>query len=109
MQALELVAGAAVAKCVAHWACAHGGLVGGNFFPLLYYGLTLGEVCAKVFNISRAVAVPVMLGAVPGALLPAPLTALSFPVGLFVTGPVQTVPILVAIVTASMPGAQLNQ
>ena len=26
-----------------------------------------------------------------------------------VTGPVQTVPILVAIVTASMPGAQLNQ
>eukprot|EP00439_Symbiodinium_sp_Y106_P063472 s3534_g9.t2 len=94
--------GAAVAKCVAYWACAHGGLVGGIFFPLLYYGLTLGEVCAKVFNISRAVAVPVMLGAVPGALLPAPLTALSFPVGLFVTGPVQTVPILVAIVTASM-------
>ncbi|CAJ1364571.1 unnamed protein product [Effrenium voratum] len=93
--------GIAMTKCVAYWACASGGLVGGIFFPLLFYGLAIGEACAKIFSISPAIAVPVMLGAVPGALLPAPITALSFPVGLFVTGPIQTVPILTAIVVGN--------
>eukprot|EP00435_Cladocopium_sp_Y103_P019754 s696_g4.t2 len=43
----------ALAKVVAYWACAHGGLVGGIFYPLLYFGLTLGEICAKVFHIGN--------------------------------------------------------
>eukprot|EP00435_Cladocopium_sp_Y103_P042058 s696_g11.t1 len=47
------------------------------------------------------VAEPVMIGATPGALLPAPITALAFPVCMFVTGPTQTVPILTAIVIAN--------
>eukprot|EP00435_Cladocopium_sp_Y103_P018732 s696_g4.t1 len=45
--------GLALAKVVAYWACAHGGLVGGIFYPLLYFGLTLGEICAKVFHIGN--------------------------------------------------------
>lgn len=97
---LELF-GLALAKVVAYWACAHGGLVGGIFYPLLYFGLTLGEICAKVFHIHYVVAEPVMIGATPGALLPAPITALAFPVCMFVTGPTQTVPILTAIVIAN--------
>lgn len=93
--------GLAIAKVVAYWACAHGGLVGGIFYPLLYYGLTLGEICQQVFKIDALVALPVMIGATPGALLPAPITALAFPVCMFVTGPTQTVPILTAIVIAN--------
>lgn len=39
-------------------------------------------------NFSDAlVALPVMIGATPGALLPAPITALAFPVCMFVGGP----------------------
>lgn len=93
--------GIAVAKVVAYWACAHGGLVGGIFYPLLYFGLTIGLICEQVFGIDGRVAVPVMIGAAPGALLPAPITALAFPVCMFVTGPSQTVPILTAVVMAN--------
>eukprot|EP00931_Biecheleriopsis_adriatica_P105967 TRINITY_DN80485_c0_g1_i1.p1 TRINITY_DN80485_c0_g1~~TRINITY_DN80485_c0_g1_i1.p1 ORF type:complete len:501 (-),score=79.56 TRINITY_DN80485_c0_g1_i1:5-1477(-) len=98
---LGLLIGTALAKTVTYWAAASGGLVGGIFYPLLYLGVAWGEVCAKVFNLDPQICVAVMLAALPSAILTAPLTLLAFPVGLFVTGPVQTVPIAMAIVTSN--------
>ena len=52
MKVPELL-GVALAKSISYWACAHGGLVGGIFFPLLYYGMSVGAICSQLFDISR--------------------------------------------------------
>jgi len=93
--------GTGLTKCITFWMGTACGLVGGMFFPAMYIGLISGEVCARVLNLPPDITVPVMLGAVPSSFLTAPLTNLALPVGMFVMGPLHTVPIFVGVVTSN--------
>lgn len=93
--------GTALMKCITFWTGTHCGLVGGLFFPAMYIGLLSGEICARLLGLPPDITVPVMLGSVPASFLTAPMTNLSLPVGLFVMGPLHTVPIFIGVVTSN--------
>eukprot|EP00929_Paragymnodinium_shiwhaense_P074836 TRINITY_DN38293_c0_g1_i1.p1 TRINITY_DN38293_c0_g1~~TRINITY_DN38293_c0_g1_i1.p1 ORF type:complete len:511 (+),score=104.98 TRINITY_DN38293_c0_g1_i1:82-1614(+) len=97
----ELYVGTGLAKTVAFAFANSGGLVGGIFFPMLFIAEILGIVCSRLLNVPFGVAVPVMFACLPAAIISAPLSMLLLPVGMFMMGPLQTVPILMGIMTAN--------
>lgn len=97
----ETLLGTALTKCVTFWVGMHCGLVGGLFFPLMYIGLVTGELSARAFGLDAGVCIPLMVGAVPASFVTAPVTLLALPVGMFVMGPLNAIPIFVAIVTSN--------
>lgn len=88
-------------KGLAYWTCASGGLVGGIFFPLMFYGLLVGELAHRYVGVSHDLAASVMLGAVPASFMTAPFTMLIMPVAFFASGPLHTVAIFAAVVTSN--------
>jgi len=97
----ETLVGTAVVKCLTFWVGMHCGLVGGLFFPLMYIGLVTGEVSSRAFGLDPVVCIPLMVGAVPASFVTAPVTMLALPVGMFVMGPLNAIPIFVATVTSN--------
>lgn len=90
-----------LAKMVALSGALAGGFIGGPIFPLLFVGGTAGVVINLLFpGIPLALCVSCMMAAVPGAILPIPLT-LSVIV-LLITGvtPTEVVPVPVAALAA---------
>lgn len=90
-----------LAKLVALSGALAGGFIGGPIFPLLFVGGTAGVVINLLFpGIPLALCVSCMMAAVPGAILPIPLT-LSVIV-LLITGvtPTEVIPVPVAALTA---------
>lgn len=96
-----VLVGTAFGKALAYWLSANGGLVGGIFFPAMFLGMLVGDVCSRLFDVKRGEAVLIMLGAVPGSFVTAPLTMLSLPVGMFVTGPLHTIGIFMGITVSN--------
>merc|ERR1711988_1542521 len=80
-----------LAKTVSYSAAAAGGLVGGPFFPILYIGVAVGELCARMpINWSvtpPTFTVPVTMVAVPSAVFPTPFTMVAIPLSYFHLGP----------------------
>jgi len=96
-----LLIGTALAKCVTFSMGISCGLVGGLFFPAMFVGLLGGEVASRLFNLDPGLTIPIMLAAVPGSFVTAPITMLSLPVGMFVMGPLHTVAVLMGVVTSN--------
>mmetsp|Transcript_9050 Transcript_9050/g.23471 ORF Transcript_9050/g.23471 Transcript_9050/m.23471 type:complete len:509 (-) Transcript_9050:179-1705(-) len=94
----------ALAKTVSYSFAAAGGMVGGPFFPILYIGVVLGEMCARIpidwGVLPAALTVPAVMVAVPGAVFPIPFTLVAMPLSYFHLGPRWCVPILAAVITS---------
>jgi H+/Cl- antiporter ClcA len=96
-----LLAVVVLAKLVALSGALAGGFIGGPIFPLLFAGGTTGVVINLLFpSIPLALSVSCMMAALPGAILPIPLT-LSIIV-LLITGvpPTEVIPVVVAALTS---------
>jgi H+/Cl- antiporter ClcA len=96
-----LLAVVVLAKMVALSGALAGGFIGGPIFPLLFVGGTAGVVInLLVPGIPMALSVSCMMAAVPGAVLPIPLT-LSVIV-MLITGipPTEVIPVPVAALAA---------
>jgi H+/Cl- antiporter ClcA len=104
-QAAEIGAGLliliALAKILAVTGALSTGFIGGSIFPLLFVGATLGSTINLFFpQIPLALTVGVMMAAVPGAILPIPIS-LGIIVLLIVGTPLtEAVPVLLASLTA---------
>jgi H+/Cl- antiporter ClcA len=94
----------AVAKTASFSIASAGGMVGGPFFPILYIGVVVGEMCARIpitwCAHPAAFTVPVVMVAVPSAVFPIPFTMVSMPLSYFHLGPRWCVPILAGIITS---------
>lgn len=94
----------ALAKAASFSAASAGGMVGGPFFPILYYGVVVGELIARIpidWSVyPAALAVPCAMVAVPSAAFPVPFTFVAIPLCFFHLGPLWCVPILASILTA---------
>lgn len=94
----------ALAKTASHSVAAAGGMVGGPFFPILYIGVVVGEICARIpINwgvIPSALTVPVFMVALPSAVFPVPFTMVALPLSYFHLGPLWCVNILAGILTS---------
>eukprot|EP00931_Biecheleriopsis_adriatica_P045748 TRINITY_DN26205_c0_g1_i1.p1 TRINITY_DN26205_c0_g1~~TRINITY_DN26205_c0_g1_i1.p1 ORF type:complete len:502 (-),score=90.06 TRINITY_DN26205_c0_g1_i1:105-1610(-) len=95
----------AICKAVGYSAAAAGGLVGGPFFPILYIGVCVGEMAARINLINfgqfpATLTVPVTMVAVPAAVFPTPFTFVAIPLSYFHLGPLWCVPILMGILTS---------
>lgn len=94
----------AVAKTASYSAAAAGGMVGGPFFPVLFVGVVVGEMCARIplhWSVYPAVlTVPVAMVAMPSAVFPLPFTLVAMPLSYFHLGPLWCVPILSGIIAA---------
>merc|ERR1712048_205964 len=95
----------AIAKLASYSAAAAGGMVGGPFFPILYIGVVVGELCARIPGIAWSVhpstlTVPVVMVALPSAVFPIPFTMVAIPLSYFDLGPLWCVPILAGIITS---------
>jgi chloride channel protein, CIC family len=98
---VALLAVVVLAKMAALAGALAGGFIGGPIFPLLFVGGTAGVVINLLFpGIPQALSVSCMMAAVPGAVLPIPLT-LSVIV-LLITGvpPTEVIPVVVAALAA---------
>lgn len=93
--------GACVAKCATFAVGSAGGFVGGMFFPLMYVGVLAGEACAQIMGTPRNLTDFVMMAAVPGSLISAPLSFVALPIGMFIMSPLQTVPIFLGVVISN--------
>ena len=97
----KILVGTCIAKCVAFSVCSAGGFVGGMFFPLMYIGVLAGEACTQLLGTPRNLTVFVMMAAVPGSLISAPLSMVALPIGMFVVNPLQTIPLFLAVVISN--------
>jgi len=77
------------------------GFLGGVVFPIIFIGGTSGLLVHSIFpDIPIALCVGAMLAAVPGAFLNAPLSLILIAVGTVGIGAEASVPIGIAVVTA---------
>eukprot|EP00930_Biecheleria_cincta_P084833 TRINITY_DN74268_c0_g1_i1.p1 TRINITY_DN74268_c0_g1~~TRINITY_DN74268_c0_g1_i1.p1 ORF type:complete len:512 (+),score=64.36 TRINITY_DN74268_c0_g1_i1:60-1595(+) len=92
----------ALTKTVSYGAANAGGLVGGPFFPVLYIGVVVGVLAARIpgFDLFPAFTIPVVMVSVPAAIFPIPFTMVAMPISMFNLGPLWCVPILVGIITS---------
>ena len=79
------------------------GFLGGQVFPMLFIGGTVGVlISAVVPAIPASLAVAVMIAAVPGAIIGAPVTFIILGVGTVGLGISSVVPMGIAIITAQL-------
>ena len=98
---LGLLVAVLVAKMLTFAVCQASGFVGGPIFPALFMGGTAGVAVHNVFSgVPLGLAFACMLAAVPGAVVSAPFTMVLLAAFLTQIGPLETAPILIAVVTA---------
>ena len=79
------------------------GFLGGQVFPMLFIGGTVGVlISAVVPAVPASLAVAVMIAAVPGAIIGAPVTFIILGVGTVGLGISSVVPMGIAIITAQL-------
>ena len=92
-----------VAKMLTFAVSGASGFVGGPIFPALFIGGTAGVFVHELIpGVPLGLAFTCLLAAVPGALLPAPFSMVLMAAFLTQVGALQTAPILIAVVTASL-------
>jgi len=93
-----------VAKTLSFSVAAAGGMVGGPFFPVLFIGVVVGQMCALIpieWSLHpTAITVPCAMVAMPSSVFPIPFTLVAIPLSYFHLGTMGCVPILVSIVTS---------
>jgi len=92
----------AISKTVSFSVAAHGGLVGGPFFPVLYIGMVVGELVSRIPGVGffPNFCAPVVMVSMPAAVFPVPFTMVAFPVSFLKLGPLWCVPIFVGVITS---------
>ena len=79
------------------------GFIGGPIFPSLFIGGTAGVLVNQVFpSVPLGLAFACLLAAVPGSLAPAPFSMVLMAAFLTQVGVLETAPILIAVITASL-------
>jgi H+/Cl- antiporter ClcA len=93
-----------VAKTLSFSVASAGGMVGGPFFPVLFIGVVIGQLCAMIpihWSVHpTALTVPVVMVSMPSSVFPIPFTLVAIPLSYFHLGTNGCVPILVSIVTS---------
>jgi len=93
-----------VAKTLSFSVASAGGMVGGPFFPVLFIGVVIGQLCALIpidWSVHpTAITVPVVMVSMPSSVFPIPFTLVAIPLSYFHLGTDGCVPILVGIVTS---------
>ena len=85
------------------------GFLGGQVFPMLFIGGTVGAlISAVVPEIPVSLAVAVMIAAVPGAIIGAPVTFIILGVGTVGLGIASVAPMGIAIITAQLAVSALR-
>jgi H+/Cl- antiporter ClcA len=98
---LGLLVAVLVAKMLTFAVCQASGFVGGPIFPALFIGGTAGVGVHHVLTgVPLGLAFTCMLAAVPGAVVSAPFSMVLLAAFLTQVGPLETAPILIAVVTA---------
>jgi H+/Cl- antiporter ClcA len=98
---IGLVVAVVIAKMLTFAVCQASGFVGGPIFPALFIGGTAGVgVHHVVSGVPLGLAFTCMLAAVPGAVVSAPFSMVLLAAFLTQVGPLETAPILIAVVTA---------
>jgi len=86
-----------LAKMAALAGALAGGFIGGPIFPLLFVGGTAGVVINLLFpTIPQALCITCMMAAVPGAILPIPLTLSVIVMLIAGVPPTEVIPVVVA-------------
>ncbi len=98
-----------LAKMVAVSLSNKAGFLGGQVFPMLFIGGTVGAlVSALLPQIPASLAVGVMIAAVPGAIIGAPVTFIILGVGTVGLGIASVAPMGLAIITAQLAVSALR-
>ena len=98
---LGLLVAVVVAKMLTFAVCQASGFVGGPIFPALFIGGTAGVCVHHVFtSVPLGLAFTCMLAAVPGSLVSGPFSMVLLAAFLTQIGPLETAPVLIAVVTA---------
>ncbi|CAK0790446.1 unnamed protein product, partial [Prorocentrum cordatum] len=94
----------AVAKTLSFSVASAGGMVGGPFFPVLFVGVVIGQMCALIpldwGPHPTAVTVPVVMTCMPGSVFPIPFTLVAVALSFFHLDAEGCVPILIGIMTS---------
>ena len=100
---LGLLVAVLIAKMLTFAVSQGSGFVGGPIFPSLFIGGTAGVLVHHVIpGVPLGLAFTCLLAAVPGALAPAPFSMVLMAAFLTQVGALQTAPILIAVITASL-------
>jgi H+/Cl- antiporter ClcA len=98
-----------VAKMIAITLSQEAGFLGGTVFPILFIGGTAGIVVHGLLpDIPIALAVGAMIGAVPGAIIGAPVSFILIAVGGVGLGVTAVAPIGIAVITAHVTVAAIK-
>ena len=100
---LGLLAAILIAKIFTFAVSQGSGFVGGPIFPSLFIGGTAGVLVHQAIpGVPLGLAFTCLLAAVPGALAPAPFSMVLMAAFLTQVGALQTAPILIAVISASL-------
>jgi H+/Cl- antiporter ClcA len=100
---LGLLAAVIVAKMLTFAISGASGFIGGPIFPALFIGGSAGVFVHELIpGVPLGLAFTCLLAAVPGALMPAPFSMVIMAAFLTQVGALQTAPILIAVITASL-------